>query len=330
MLNEQPDKALDVFLQMVQVDSDTVETHFALGNLYRRRGEVDRAIRIHQNLIARPNLNKGDKQNALFNLAEDYLKAGLMDRAESLYRQVEGPSDFHEMAQRRVVSLLEQQKDWQQAIELIKKRQLNQETKTQLAHYYCELAEHALLKNDFFNARQNVNSANAMQSDFIRAKILLARIAVNEGKQKEAIKLLNEILVIDASFASELLPDFYKLAQSQEKPEFFDKNLEQLIEEHPSSKDVLVSALVTHNLVETEGAKKLIQDYLHNGKSFAALNETLDQPQHSFATSLQLLRLAGHGKAAYQCMQCGYASSHHQWNCPGCKSWSTARATSLY
>ena len=120
MLSEQPDKALDVFLQMVDVDSETVETHFALGNLYRKRGEIERAIRIHQNLIARPNLNKADKQNALFNLAEDYLKAGLLDRAEALYAQIEKPGDFYDLAQRRIISLDEQQKDWEKAIEVAK------------------------------------------------------------------------------------------------------------------------------------------------------------------------------------------------------------------
>jgi len=330
MLNEQPDKALDVFIQMVQVDSDTVETHFALGSLYRQRGEIDRAIRIHQNLIARPNLNVQDKQLALFNLAEDYLAAGLMDRAEALYRKVEKPGDIYLLSRKRLISLLEQQKEWQEAIDLLKASNLGGENSEQLSHYYCELAEESYRKNDLHTARQLMQKAYIKHTDFLRANLIEARILVAEGDKTKAVVALNKILDKDAKFASELLPDFYRLANDNNQPELFDDVLKQLVKEHPHSLGILVSALVRHNLFQSQAAKDLLQDYLISSKSFSDFNASIEGQNYSFETALQILRLAGLGKSAYQCSQCGYGSTYHQWNCPGCKNWGTAEATSLY
>jgi len=339
MLNEQPDKALDVFLQMVEVDHETVETHFALGSLYRRRGEIDRAIRIHQNLIARPNLNKADKQNALFNLAEDYLRAGLLDRAEDLYTQIEKPGDFYDLAQKRILSLDEQQKDWEKAIAVAKQHDRDKQDKERLAHYHCELVEIALRKNDLHNAREYLKGAQNYNKDFLRVQILAARIATAEGKADIAIKQMFAVMDTEANLVSELLPDFYTLADKQNDPDLFDANLNEILKSHPEYLGVLVAALVRHDLVKTPGARDLTLSYLREGKQFAALHTLLaDELQSNaaslsekrFAAILELLKLAGHGKAAYQCVQCGYSSAHHQWQCPGCKSWDTARATAQY
>lgn len=116
LLAEKPDKALEVFIRMVEVDSETVETHFALGSLFRRRGEVDRAIRVHQNLIARPNLKREFKTQALFALGEDYMKAGLFDRAENLFLELSRDRRFQRDALNHLVAIYEQQKDWDQAV----------------------------------------------------------------------------------------------------------------------------------------------------------------------------------------------------------------------
>ena len=339
MLTEQPDKALDVFLQMVQVDHETVETHFALGSLYRRRGEIDRAIRIHQNLIARPNLNKADKQNALFNLAEDYLSAGLLDRAEDLYAQIEKPGDFYDLSQKRILNLDEQQKDWQKAIVVAQKQSKDKQDKQRLAHYHCELAEVALRKQDLHSARKYLNGAQTYKKDFLRVQILATRLASLEGKSQEAFKSMFAVLDQEANLVSELLPVVYKLSQTENNPELFDKNLQKILKAHPEYLGVLVAALVRHDLVQTEGARNIILDYLREGKQFSSLHTLLaeelksnssDMPIERFNAVLDLLKMAGHGRAAYQCIQCGYASAHHQWQCPGCKSWDTARATAQF
>src|SRR5262245_17521253 len=116
LLNEEPDKALEVFLRMVDVDNETVETHFALGSLYRRRGEVDRAIRVHENIMARPALSDEHRLHAMFALAEDYFRAGLFDRAERLFQQLADGGGRHVQALRYLLRIYEQQRDWEQAI----------------------------------------------------------------------------------------------------------------------------------------------------------------------------------------------------------------------
>ena len=339
MLSEQPDKALDVFLQMVDVDSETVETHFALGNLYRKRGEIERAIRIHQNLIARPNLNKADKQNALFNLAEDYLKAGLLDRAEALYAQIEKPGDFYDLAQRRIISLDEQQKDWEKAIEVAKAQTKDKQDTQKLSHYHCELADLALRKNNLHVAREQLKEAQSYNKEFLRAQILSTRLATLDGKTSEAVKQMFAVMAQEANLVSELLPDFYTLAQQQENPEQFDEYLSNILVKHPQHQGVLVAALVRHDLAKTKGSRKLIIDYLREGKQFASLHLLLADElnasseklsEERFAAILDLLKMAGHGKTAYQCSQCGYGSALHQWQCPGCKTWDTAKATAQY
>jgi len=270
MLSEQPDKALDVFLQMVDVDSETVETHFALGNLYRKRGEIERAIRIHQNLIARPNLNKTDKQNALFNLAEDYLKAGLLDRAEALYAQIEKPGDFYDLAQRRIIALDEQQKDWDKAIEVAKAQPKDKQDTQKLSHYHCEIADIALRKNDLHTARKHLKDAQSYNKEFLRAQMLSTRLATLDGKTNEAVKQMFAVMAQEANLVSELLPDFYTLAEQQESPEQFDKYLNNILEKHPQHQGVLVAALVRHDLAKTKGSRNLIIDYLREGKQFAS------------------------------------------------------------
>ncbi len=151
LLNEQPDKAIEVFIKVLEVDQETVETHLALGNLYRRRGEVDRAIRIHQNLVARNSLSAEQRYEALLELGQDYLSAGLLDRAEDLFKELAEASHYRVQALRQLIDIYEQEKDWDEAISCA--RQLERATGNQLgpviAHYQCEQAEQYRSHNDY-------------------------------------------------------------------------------------------------------------------------------------------------------------------------------------
>ena len=142
LLNEQPDKAIEAFIRVLEVDSETVETHLALGNLYRRRGEVDRAIRIHQNIIARPTLRADQRNEALLELGNDYMRAGLLDRAENLFRELCDTDGYTVPALRQIIDLYQQEKDWDQAI--VCARRLagvsGEPLGRVIAHYYCEQA----------------------------------------------------------------------------------------------------------------------------------------------------------------------------------------------
>ena len=164
LLNEQPDKAIEAFIKVLEVDSETVETHLALGNLYRRRGEVDRAIRIHQNLIARPNLESEQRSEALLELGHDYLSAGLLDRAENLLQELADGGDYRVQALRQLIDIYEQEKDWSKAIacgHLLEKVTGNHLSPV-IAHYQCELAERLRESGEADAALEMVNKAQAI------------------------------------------------------------------------------------------------------------------------------------------------------------------------
>ena len=155
VLSRKTDEALELFVQMAKVDDDTLETHFALGHLFRRRGEMERAIRVHENLLARPNLNEAQRDQALFSLAEDYLGAGLFDRAEQLFSQLRDSTTLAELALEKLVSIYEREQEWEKAIEAHRKLEMLRGTKSsQVAHYYCELAESARSAGDRALARE--------------------------------------------------------------------------------------------------------------------------------------------------------------------------------
>ncbi|MCG8434595.1 MAG: tetratricopeptide repeat protein, partial [Gammaproteobacteria bacterium] len=230
LLNEQPDKALEVFIRMVEVDSDTIETHFALGSLFRRRGEVDRAIRIHQNLIARPNLHKRHRSQALYELGEDYMKAGLFDRAENLFMDLANNRLYVDAALRHLVTIYEQQKDWEQAINVY--RQLESLTgvnrKNVIAQYFCELAEVSLNKGELRAALKNAKRALSFDKTCVRASMQLAKIADREIKPKDAVKHYKHTLELDIEFALEVLPKLSEIFERQGNLEGFSELLRGL------------------------------------------------------------------------------------------------------
>jgi lipopolysaccharide biosynthesis regulator YciM len=169
VLNRQTDEALELFVQMAKVDDDTLETHFALGHLFRRRGEVDRAIRVHQNLLARPNLAASQRDHALYSLAEDYLSAGLFDRAEKLFSELINSESHAESALRKLVYIYEQEREWQQAIEAHRRLEvLLGEKSSQVAHYYCELAEQARIDGNLDEARAFLKHTVRSESGALR------------------------------------------------------------------------------------------------------------------------------------------------------------------
>ena len=177
LLNEQPDKAVEVFVQMLEVDSETVETHFALGNLFRRRGEVDRAIRIHQNLIARPTLNRTQRNQALFELARDYMAAGLLDRAEALFEELIDDREYSEQVGCQLLEIYQQEKEWDQAIEVARRLQgTGIDGAPLISHFYCELAERAMRRNDYAEAGKLLKRALSEDRANVRVSLLEGRM----------------------------------------------------------------------------------------------------------------------------------------------------------
>ena len=207
LLNEQPDKAIDAFVEAVRIDPQTVELHFALGSLFRRRGETDRAIRVHQNLVARPTLNAEQKTSALLELGEDYMRAGLLDRAETLFTDLVGIDARAPSALRHLISIYQQERDWHKAIDHA--RRLEQATGESqgrmIAQYWCELAEHARSRKDADGARRFLAEAFACEANCVRGLIIAGRMAIDAGELPAAVRAFERVVEQDIEFVPEVL-----------------------------------------------------------------------------------------------------------------------------
>jgi len=334
LLNEQPDKALEVFIDLVDVDSETVETHLVLGNMFRRRGEVDRAIRIHQNLIARPALNSIYKSTALLELAKDYFKAGLLDRAEALFKDVIEIGLQTDEAYPLLLSLYEQEKEWQRAIEIAKKlekvsgEKMNQVT----AHYYCELSELEFENPDdgAVAAKRLAKKALSCDKNCARASVLLGNYAVHGENFKSAIKYYKAV----SKQKPEYLPEvFMKLREAY----LLHEDHEGFIEFLTKIKDTELSGISFSTLLagpsEGNAEKKMILDWLLEKPELSLLEvNAFLKSQNVASEPLSKLGLAkiqtsveGFIKehASHQCKQCGFHGKALYWQCPSCHYWGT-------
>ena len=249
VLSRKTDEALELFVQMAKVDDDTLETHFALGHLFRRRGEMERAIRVHENLLARPNLNEAQRDQALFSLAEDYLGAGLFDRAEQLFSQLRDSTTLAELALEKLVSIYEREQEWEKAIEAHRKLEMLRGTKSsQVAHYYCELAESARSAGDRALAREYLRNTVRSESGALRGTLIRATLAREEQDFAQAIPLYEQVIAADRHFISEVLPPLLECYRAAQRLPELDAYLDRLVAEDPSLHRDLAYAAIIGNL----------------------------------------------------------------------------------
>ena len=219
LVTEQPDRALDMFLKLMEANADTIETHFSLGSLYRRRGEVERAIRIHQSLLARESLAPEHREQALLALAQDYLRAGLLDRAEVLFQQVSEVPRLRVNALDSLRGVYERQLEWQQALNVYRllARTKAAPPRVVAAHYLCELAGVAMERGDAVTARRLLREARAEVSPFPRAAVLRARIAERDGDVGLAVRLLRKALHEAPKLMQQELPHLLRLVAPEDR-----------------------------------------------------------------------------------------------------------------
>ncbi len=334
LLNEQPDKALEVFIDLVDVDTETVETHLVLGNMFRRRGEVDRAIRIHQNLIARPDLESIYKSTALLELAKDYLKAGLLDRAEALFEDVISIGLQTDEAYPLLLGLYEQEKEWEKAIETTKKlekvRGKNMDIIT--AHYYCELSEIEFEKKDEGIAKAKKMSKRALSYDknCARANVLLGNYAMYEQNYKSAIKCYTAVSKQNPEFLPTV---FMNLREAFMHLNDYDSFKSFLL----NIKDTELSGISLSSLLSEvsgdDAEKSMVLDWLIEKSNLTLLEvNAFLKSKHDNNESLNEIDLAKiqesvekfmQGHNTHQCKQCGFHGKSLYWQCPGCHYWGT-------
>ena len=335
LLDEQPDKAIDVFLKLAEVDTETAETHLALGSLFRRRGEVDRAIRIHQNLIARDTLSREQRGFALFELGQDYMRAGLLDRAELLFQEVAELGMHRERALQGLLDIYQQERDWVKCLEVAERlKPLTQRPMAaEIAQYHCELAEEARRAGDLAKARKHLSRAQDAAPSCVRATILEGRMAVAAGDNQTAVDLFLRVADQAAPFVPEVLPDLIRALHALERDEV--PVLESLASKRPSPQLILTLADAILRERGTEAAMEILTRYLESNVDLAALERLLalqagqgsksdedverDHVVHQ-AVSYLLSRQPG-----YQCDHCGFSARALHWQCPSCKRWGSVQ-----
>jgi lipopolysaccharide biosynthesis regulator YciM len=327
LLNEQQDQAIDAFIEAVQNDPDTSELHFALGNLFRRRGEYERAVRVHQHLLSRGDLSSDDRHRAQHALALDYLKAGLLDRAEEALLKLEG-TRFEAQARLALLANYERSRDWHNAALIAMKLETAGQGsfKGRLAHYLCEQAATQVAKQDLQTAQTLLLQAIATAPDTPRPRMDLAQLQHQQGDTAAAYKTLTEAITAAPSAVSLIAPQLaqYAVASNQCTPTLHQL---QTIYTHAPSLDVL-DAIVTLEAASTQSttsAREWYARHLEKEPSLVAAakwiaGEKLEHEQ--FHPQVQrALDNAVKPLTRYRCAACGFEAKQHFWQCPGCQAW---------
>ena len=339
LMTDQHDKALDTFMSMVKVSKDTAETHIILGNMFRNRGEVDRAIRVHQNLIARPELHPKIRQECSIELAKDYLKAGFLDRAEIIFtklsKEVKNPIQILYYLK----EIYEQEKEWKKAIEVSIRIQSvsNKELSDIISHYYCELAEIQLSFGDndsIKEARQYINKAIGYNKKSIRALILLGDISSNNENYTDALK---KYINIYENFPEESYLVLTKLKNVYEKlnkkDNFYDFLRSITNVRYPIDLYSNIHKSLDGNVSNKEISDLYQNEFLNNRVNLSQLSEYLSLiidnkvafDNKSLNNIKACIDVYSNKDSMHECIQCGYESTKHFWQCPGCQQWSTIK-----
>jgi len=336
LLSEQSDKAIQLFVELVDVDEDTVETHLVLGSLFRRRGEVDRAIRIHQNVVARPNLSVEQKNSALLQLGIDYLKAGVLDRAEKIFLQLIEDKSVPAEVFHYLRSLYEQEREWTDAISMAQKfeRISGQSQKVRVAHYHCEMVEkHVKLRRDG-EARESIQKAIETDPNCVRAFIQSGDLLSSLGQRKEAMQSYRTALEKESHFSPLVMKRLYDLFSADEDLQHFPDFVHKYVDyQHDASARFFliktyeglgdqprVRQMLHDELKREEASPYIVRSYLEMMR-----DSTQGEIKESFEVLERLLEMRLSTDMACHCTQCGFESNVIFWQCPSCQSWGTVR-----
>lgn len=332
LLNDQPDKAIDSFIEIVKLDPESADMHFALGNLFRRRGETERAIRVHQNLLARPDLPSEQKAHAQYELGMDYLKAGLLDRAEETFNLlVDTP--FEVQARRALLEIYQREKEWRRAIDVAVGLQESGAGARQkeIAQFYCELAQDALVHLQPSDAMQLLDKALQADRSSVRATILIGDAQLAQGDTEAALvtwrRVEHQSVPHVALVAQRLMDGYRKVGRPQEGVNLLRSYLAEA-----SSIDLI--EVVFKAVIELDGveaAKQLVIEELRRNPTLLGLDKLLearlmDAPAHvweELSMVKNLVQRYTQKLARYQCSHCGFKARQFYWQCPGCSRWET-------
>ena len=337
LLADDSDNAIRIFTDLIEVNHDTIEIHIALGNLFRSKGEVDRATRVHQNLLARPNLTRKQRHMAIAELASDYLKAGLLDRAEKLYREMIELKADPDKAYRHLLDLYITEKSWEEAVECAQTlfKMGEPEAAVEYSQCLCEIAAAAIESGNHRLAYKKLERALKVDADSVRAALLLIQLHIKTGKLSAAKRLFARLvrqrpdyMVLYIEPARQIFP--------QNEDLHYQQFLQEQYRQHPSTR--IAMALLEHYARndDIEKARQFLSDILHQTPSFEAfefalrfLKSSPEQLGETWETLSVFLKALQGKKIEYVCSRCGYDSHAIQWLCPSCRNWASMKPVKL-
>jgi len=326
LLNEQQDKAIDAFIEAVQSDPDTSELHFALGNLFRRRGEYERAVRVHQHLLQRGDLPRAERERAQHALAQDFLKAGLFDRSEEAFKALDG-TPFELEARLARLSLYERSREWRQAIEIARllERSGTGSFASRIAHYWCELALEAQAAHKDEDSGQALLNAIAASPQSARGHVLTGQSLTRRGLHAEAMAAYAQLIALNPEAFNLVARDYADAALGCGQQATAHASLLAQYQRTPS-----MPLLLALDKVEPDSKAQCqrLQEHLRLQPTLSAAqrllsvrSNALPEPEASLINTA--LERAGRPLQRYRCAACGFEAQHYFWQCPGCLGWDT-------
>ncbi|WP_063655871.1 lipopolysaccharide assembly protein LapB [Candidatus Arsenophonus triatominarum] len=336
LLSNQQDKAVDLFLDMLKEDSSAFEAHLTLGNLFRSRGEIERAIRIHQSLFESNSLSFEQKLLATQQLGRDYLAAGVYDRARNIFLQLVDEQDFRFSALQSLLTIYQATSDWYKAIEVAEKlvKMGNPQFKQEIAHFYCELALLELSSDDLDGAFLLLNKAAQSSKNATRVSIMKGRIHIARAEYEKAISVLKQVFDQDRDLVSETLAMLYECYHHLANWHDWEAYIQQCVAGDCGATAQLYLAEIIEKRKGLEKAQIFIKQQLERHPTMRLFYKLIDYhladaEEGRAKESLELLRnMVGEqirSKPDYRCCKCGFTTHSLYWYCPSCRSWDTIK-----
>lgn len=335
VLNEQPDKAIDVFLRMLETEDDTVELHLAVGALFRRRGETERAIRIHQSLVSRPRLERSHRDLALLELGRDYLSAGLLDRAEAVFAEIQHSPTVGEAGLKHLVDVYQQERDWEKAIDAAQRFEVasGQKQGAMVAHFYCELAESVLASGGANAGTDEVMRylvlAKAADPLCVRTYLLQSRVELRLGRPRFALTILTTSPATRGAVLAETVDLLMQCYEQLGSSSDVGRTIEELLAHDASGPAMSGLARLLESQHGPVLAREMVGACMERTPSLDALHRYLELIGNKSDLDLRVSvdtvskvvgELVGHAPR-HRCERCGFTAHSMHWQCPSCKSW---------
>ncbi|HBM2891853.1 TPA: lipopolysaccharide assembly protein LapB [Klebsiella oxytoca] len=336
LLSNQQDKAVDLFLDMLKEDTGTVEAHLTLGNLFRSRGEVDRAIRIHQSLMESASLTYDQRLLAVQQLGRDYMAAGLYDRAEGMFKQLVDETDFRLGALQQLLQIYQSTSDWQSAIEVAERLvKLGKEKhRGEIANFWCELALQQMAGNDLDKAMALLKKGAAADKNSARVSIMMGRVWMEKGDYAKAVESLERVIEQDKELVGETLEMLQTCYQQLGKIDEWEAFLRRCADENTGATADLMLAQILEQREGIESAQNYVTRQLERHPTMRVFHKLIDyhineaeegRAKQSLGVLRQMVGEQVRSKPRYRCQKCGFTAHTMYWHCPSCRSWSTIK-----